>query len=193
MSDDFIPNWDEPLPIDTPAVAEPPDGMYVWPIKVWEVEMPKAGSEKPFLNIFYIVTDGPFQHFKSSFRLYITAAAKTRVLWFLRKFEYPAELLPEGGTPLLRRTAIIGLTGKALAEVDHGSPYAKKIDFKGFERIGETELEEKIAPKEEESIPTIDIHADAQAEAIEEAIDLSFLDEAPEEKPFEATDEDLPF
>jgi hypothetical protein len=180
MSDEeFTPTWGQ----------EVPPGLYFWSIRIWDVELPKAEMEKPFLNLFFEVIDGaPPEGFKNSFRLYITPNGKRWALWFLRKFGYPEELL--GDQPVIRKAALIGLTGKIQAEVTDDA-YGFKLDVKGFERLDETELEERIRRKEEvalpqEDEPTIDVNADAGEE------DLSFLDREEDGREYTATDSDLP-
>lgn len=184
MNDEFTPNW------DAEAVDDPACGSYVWPVTIWQAELPPANTgKKPYIKLFYIVNGGQFDQFKNSFRIYINPEAKVWALWFLKKFNYPEELLT-GKQPVIRRTAFNGLTGKILVEVFEDPQYGKKFEVKGFSRLDELDLEKKVAPPEETIEPSIDINADA------EEADLSFLDEpvpAQEEPPFVATDEDIPF
>jgi hypothetical protein len=184
MADDFVPNW------DAQAVGDPPPGTYVWEIRIWDIELPIPGVSKPYLNLFYVVQGGEYDQFKNSFRLYLTQNAKTWALWFFRKFGYPEELL-SGPSPVVRKSAIHGLGGKIHVEVDGDG----RFNVKGFERIGETELEDKLWPKpeSEEPLPSIDINADSE----EVVVDIDFLDQAEatdaNPEPYQATDDDVPF
>lgn len=197
--EEFSPEWggkESPLAI--------PDGVHFLSIEILNVELPREGAEKPFLNLFYVVRGGEYDGFRNSFRLYITQNGRRWAQWFLRKFGYPEELL-SGERPVIRRLAIEGLFGKIQVEVGEGV-YGQKVDVKGFERHNETELEDRLArqmageipfPKDPEE-PSIDIHGDVVEEP---AADLSFLDQEDlpvfERQPREpgeyvATDEDLP-
>src|SRR5271170_5359116 len=184
MTDEYIPAWAE-----NPA-ADIPTGTYFWAIHVWDVELPNVDAAKPYVNLFYSVVGGPQDGYKHSFRLYITPAAKSWALWFLRKFGYPEELL--GDKPIIRKSALVNLAGKIQVEV-YRDDYGLKFDVKGFERLNETELEDRLKAKEErpfdlvEDEPVIDVNADMQ----EDHEDLSFLDR-PDEGPYVATDADLP-
>lgn len=183
MTDEYTPNWDD-------GPNEIPTGTYFWEIQVWEVELPNPEVVKPYIKMFYRIASGPQQGIKNSFRLYITPAAKNWALWCLRKFGYPEELL--GASPVIRKSALLGLAGKIQVEVymdDRGLQY----DVKGFERLGETELEDRLKRREEVALPrdeepVIDINADVVA--TDE--DLSFLDGTDEMAHFIATDADLP-
>lgn len=184
MTDEYTPNWEQ-------GTEEIPTGTYFWEILVWDVELPKQEMEKPYVKMFYkVLTEPPAEGYKNSFRLYITPAAKNWALWCLRKFGYPEELL--GASPILRKSALIGLRGKIQVEV-YPDALGQRYDVKGFERIGEMELEDRLKRSEEvplpqDDVPVIDINADAMP-ADE---DLSFLDGTSEMAHFIATDEDLP-
>lgn len=184
MTEEYTPNWDQ-------GVGEIPTGTYFWEILVWDVELPKAEMPKPYIKLFYkVLTDPPVEGYKNSFRLYITPAAKTWALWCLRKFGYPEELL--GDSPIIRKTALIGLRGKIQVEV-FPDEYGLKHDVKGFERIGETELEERLKKREEVTIPQDDVPViDINADVKNEDADLSFLDGTSEMEHFVASDADLP-
>jgi hypothetical protein len=182
--DEYTPPWEE-----DPAMDVPP-GTYFWPIHVWSVELPAPDAPKPYVNVFYAVVGGPQDGYKNSFRLYITPAAKNWALWFLRKFGYPEELL--GDKPIIRKAALIDLTGKIQVEV-YRDEYGPRFDVKGFERLTETELEDRLKAKEEQALPfkeeepVIDINADLK----EPEADLSFMDRA-DDGAYVATDADLP-
>lgn len=192
MTEDYIPPWGQ----------EVPAGTYFWSIHVWDVELPKPETEKPFLTIFFEVVGGEHDGFKNSFKLYITPNAKRWALWFLRKFGYPDELL--GDQPVIRKAALIDLAGKIQVEATEDN-YGFKLDVKGFERLNETELEDRLKTREEVTLPqdqepVIDVNADVQ----ETNGDLSFLDREDSAEQllldalnktnaaFKATDQDLP-
>ena len=179
MSEDYTPAWGQ----------EVAPGTYFWSIHVWDVELPKPETEKPFLTIFFEVVGGEHDGFKNSFRLYITPNAKRWALWFLRKFGYPDELL--GDQPVIRKAALIDLAGKIQVEATEDA-YGFKLDVKGFERLNESELEERLKHKDEvalpqEQEPVIDVNDDVK----EVDSDLSFLDRE-DNSAYHATDEDLP-
>jgi hypothetical protein len=184
MTDEYIPTWDQ-------GPNEIPAGIYFWEITVWDVELPNPEMEKPYVKMFYKVTVGDLGGYKNSFRLYITPAAKSWALWCLRKFGYPEELL--GESPIIRKSALINLQGKIQVEV-YEDERGLKYDVKGFERLGETELEDREKRHQEfslgaqDEVPVIDINADVVAEDT----DLSFLDGTSEMEHFIAQDSDLP-
>lgn len=165
--EDFLPAWLD----DKPAELTP--GSYIWTIRTVAAQFKDQEREKPYAQIDCLVLDGQFINYQFPFRLYLTKAARNWATYFMRKFEYPAELL-EAAQPVVRRSALENLTGKVLVEVTDGE-YGLKFDVKGFSRPSESELEDKLKPKEEvkfeSSEPSVDLEADVKGEP-----DLSFLD-----------------
>ena len=75
--------------------------------------------------------------------------------WFLAKFGYPAELME----PLqLKKSKIIGLEGKVLFEESSERQWPQAV---GFERLDETELEDRVARM---NVPAVDINEDLRKE-----------------------------
>jgi hypothetical protein len=177
MSDqeEFIPGW-----LDEKTKLVP--GTYIWPVLINTASFRDLEREKPYVKLDAMVTDGPFADFKFEFRIYLTKAARGWATFFFKKFGYPQELLDDPVQPRIRKQAIEGLAGKVLVEV-HETEYGLNIDPKGFERTEETELEDKLKPKDEVVLepkePSIDLEADVKAQPAE---DLSWLDFTEEKK-----------
>lgn len=111
--------------------------------------VPKTSSTgKAFLAMELMEDSGR----STIFRLYTTEAARRILVWFLRKFSYPDELIePE---LKLKRSAIVGLRGKILMEEREDQSWPSPI---GFARIGENELEERM---EKMNVPVCDVNQD---------------------------------
>jgi hypothetical protein len=165
--DDFIPPWLDQKP------QELTPGTYVWSVSVSTAKFQDQEREKPYVKIDLDIMGGPFTGYKFPFRLYLTKAARGWAMYFLRKFEYPTELI-ECAQPVIRASAIVGLTGKVWVEVAD-SELGLQFNVKGFERNNETELEDKLTPKQEivleSTEPIVDLEAD-----IKKKDDLSWLD-----------------
>ena len=182
-SDEIIPRWDKPDNV-------PQIGTYIWVLKITKVTSHDEYSQKPYLKMTVDVMDGQFLGHSFDFRLYYSQKSEKRCKWFLKKFGYPAELL-DSESPRLKKSLMVNLSGKARVEIstyqgNDGNEYLD-YDLKAFERLTETELEEKLEkekanptdesgslgfPSEQPAplsqVPEVDLNADLQESAEEQ-------------------------
>ena len=148
-SDEIIPRWEKPDNVPQPGTT------HIWVLKITKVTSHDEYSQKPYLKMTVEVMDGPFLGHSFEFRLYYSQKSEKRCKWFLKKFGYPAELL-DSDTPRLKKSLMVNLSGKARVEIStyQGSDGNEYLDYdlKAFERLAETELEEKL--EKEKSSPT---------------------------------------
>jgi len=212
MAEDYSPNWSS----DEDALAE---GWYIWDIFVKKMEFKdiEPGKEKPFMLLSVIVEDPqdgppcPNTGYQFDFRIYIHKKSRGWACYFLKKFDYPQELLAND-QPVLRKQNIEGLRGQVLIQVQQNQNTGyMNTDVKGFDHTGGIELVEKRAKelakeKGEEYVPpeaqapderAIDVNADVAGEAP----DIGSLDDLPDNSPsveppvrhdYQARDGDLP-
>jgi hypothetical protein len=134
---------DEFRPKDWSPIEIQP-GRYVLVVKVKKCAIHDKDKEKPYMLIVFIVTDGSMKGFEFDNRVYLSRAAEWRARYFLKKFDYPAELL-EQQVPPIRPTVITGLEGKVLVEFEKDNFDMLKTEIKKFDHIGGTEIEEFLA------------------------------------------------
>lgn len=176
--EEFTPQWSE-------KQIQP--GQYIWSVYLKSClfrESATNGEVKPFMQLAAIVEDppdgpeDPYTGTEVDFRIYMHAKSQGWCLYFLKKFGYSEALLANPGRPIIRRAEVAGLHGKILVNVAPDDQGLLRFDVKGFGRLGENELEERLAKKSgaaheaaEASMDTvevaevIDLEADVRAEA----------------------------
>jgi len=108
----------------------------------------KTSNYKTYVTLEGLEDDG----YSWVFQLYLTEKARPILIYFLRKAGYPADLIePE---LKLKKSALIGLRLKVFFEEREDWQYPSAV---GFEREGETELEERLARL---NTPTIQVNED---------------------------------
>jgi hypothetical protein len=185
--DEFVPQgWEGDKQRVDPATA-PPEGWYIWAVRVMGVDFYDAKTDKPYAELKLTVEEtearpSAFAGFTFTYRLYINPKAEGWARWMLRKFEYPEELLKEKA-PVLSKKKLIGLSGEMLVEVavNQTNNYLA-FDGKGFQRNGEKELDKKLPENAERESgdeaegPTVDINADDAGTTEDVNAQLSDLD-----------------
>lgn len=201
-NDEIYPNWDKK---NVPAV-----GVYIWTLKVLKVTSKDPSSSKPYVLVHFQVLSGDYLGHEFDARVYYHSKSERWCRFFLKKFGYDAKLL-EGEKPVIKLGAMVNLSGKARVEVtiskdEHSGEEYLNEDLKGFSRLEETELEEKLAKErkgleslnsssaagdtlplqpaeqKQESIPDLDINADIREERERQAnselaaLDSSYVD-----------------
>ena len=139
---------------------------YIWVVFVKSCEFRDLEREKPYMRIEAMVEEGDHAGFGLDFRIYVHAKSRSWATWFLKRFGYPEELL-DSGQPTLRRREIEGLHGKVHVEVEVDGRGFLRFNAKGFDRIGGTELEDRLAKQQKVTIgttPEVDIMADVKGE-----------------------------
>jgi hypothetical protein len=144
---------------EQPAIGTPPTYELVT-VTITAVHVPKeVRGGKPFMALEGMTESGIPWHF----RMYLTEKARRILIWFLRKAEYPAELIePE---LKLKKSKLVGCRLKILFEEREDRNWLSPI---GFARVGETDLEERLAQL---TVKPIDINADMEEEG-----NLAWLD-----------------
>jgi hypothetical protein len=164
--DEFRPNaW-------TPV--EMTEGRYVFSVKVKKCTFRDTEKDKPYMQIIFLVLGGDKDGLEIDTRVYISKAAEWRARYFLKKFDYPAELL-EQQPPILRKGQIEGLEGKVLVEYTVDNYDMLKADIKKFDHVNGDDIEKEMAKQagKQEELPlgsgtdaepqrTIDLNADVQ-------------------------------
>lgn len=188
-NDEIRPNWDKS--------NQPKVGIYIWTLKVLKATSRDPNSSKPFVLLHFQVLSGDYLGHEFDGRLYYNQKSEKWCRYFLKKFKYDSKLL-EGDSPVIKLGAILGLSGKARVEVtikkdeQSGEEFINE-DLKGFERLEETELEEKLEkerkglesmnsggeqdqtlnfqqpPSTSQGVPDLDVNADLQEEKEREA------------------------
>ena len=151
-------------------------GKYVLAVEVKKCTFRDTEKEKAYMQIVFKVIEGDKLGFEFDERVYISKKAEWRARYFLKKFDYPAELL-EQQPPSLKRTKIEGLQGKVLAEANVDNFGMLKIEVKKFDHIAGNEIEAELAKASgsQEELPLqnttdaeptreIDVNADLSAE-----------------------------
>lgn len=143
---EFTPKWDIP-----------DIGVYIWPVSITSCEFKSPPEKKPYMLLGAVVDEGDRKGFEFDFKVWISPKARNICLWFLKKFSYPDDLL-QRKPPVLKSESIVGLKGKVSISVEEDRQGF--LDFKavGFERPGETELEERQESREE--LMEIDLEGD---------------------------------
>ena len=165
MLDEINPDWN---------VDRVKSGNYIWALNVLACAHRDFPGPKPYLAMTFQVTTGEQKGFKFSARLYFTPAAEHFCRYFLKKFGYPEELLTRQPRAVLRMSAIEGLGGKALLAVEVDNQYGVKADLKLFERLDETEIEDRIDKKTVDATlpgkdePVIDVEKEGLEEPVPE-------------------------
>ena len=154
--DEFKPKWSDPI-------VEP--GSYIWVVFVKSCEFRDLEREKPYMRIEAMVEEGDHAGFLFEWRVYVHAKSRSWATWFLKRFGYPEELL-DSGQPTLKRREIEGLHGKVHVEVEVDEHGFLRFNAKGFDRIGGTELEDRLAKQRGVPIgtPEVDIMADVKGD-----------------------------
>lgn len=138
MTDDIqAAEWDrEDVEVDV--------GSYVWPIALTSCEAKDAKTDKPYMEVGAVVED-PSEHagYSFDFRIYFHKKSEKWCRYFLKKFDYPSELL-EREPPILRKSVISQLKGKVLVEIKDGHYGGTIVDVKGFDHLDGVELEERL-------------------------------------------------
>jgi hypothetical protein len=179
-TEDFQPDW---------GGIEVKPGKYILEVQVKTVIFRDVDKEKPFMSVTFLTIDGDKKGFEFENRVYVNKKAEWRTRYFLKKFDYPVELL-EGDTPVLRKKQIEGLQGKVLVDFTEDNYGMLRPDVKAFDHINGTELEEKLAKERaaEDQLPltgagtdaepttAIDVNADVRQEQQKQPDDLSMLD-----------------
>lgn len=170
--------WDEfPLSWGSEAVSP---GRYIWLIHISAATPKDTDKEKPYVKIDCVVIEGDQAGYKFNFRLYITKAARGWATYFLKKFNYPEELLATD-PPRLVRAKLEGLEGKILVDLSESPNYGLQVDAKGFDRVDGDELEKKMNPEvatqlAPEDEPEIDIFGDVKMAETRASDPLDSLD-----------------
>ena len=179
QQDDFQPDW---------GGIEVKPGKYILEVQVKTVIFRDVDKEKPFMSVTFLTIDGDKKGFEFENRVYVNKKAEWRTRYFLKKFDYPVELM-EGDAPVLRKKQIEGLQGKVLVDFTEDNYGMLRPDVKAFDHINGQELEEKMAKERgtedqmalgattdaEPSAPAIDVNADVRQEQ-KQPDDLSMLD-----------------
>lgn len=163
-------------------------GRYIFQVAVKTCLFRDTEKEKPYMQITFKVLTGTQKGFDFENRIYISKKAEWRVRFFLKKFDYPAQLL-EATSPILKKPAIEGLQGKVLAIFEEDNYGMLKCDVKAFDHLEGTEIEEKeakIADNAEQlqlpatdgepALPARDVMADVKQNPPNVDDDLSALD-----------------
>jgi hypothetical protein len=163
---------DEYRPKDWVAV-EIEVGKYIFSVEVKRCTFRNTDKEKPYMTIVFQVLEGDKEGFEFDDNVYITKKAEWRAQYFLRKFDYPIELL-EKKPPVLKKAQIEGLRGKIYVDITKDNFDMLKIEVKKFDHLNghdiENELAKEAAKQEQlplsDSEPTqeIDLNADLSAE-----------------------------
>lgn len=134
---------DEFRPKDwVPIEIEP--GKYVLQVEVKKCTFKDTEKEKAYMQIVFIVIGDDKKGFEFDERVYISKKAEWRARYFLKKFDYPTELL-EQQPPILKKAKIEGLSGKILAEATMDNFGMLKIEVKKFDHINGDEIEKELA------------------------------------------------
>lgn len=135
--DEFRPKTWNPIEIKP--------GKYVFETEVKRCTFRDTEKEKPFMQIvFLVLNDNEYHGLEIDSRVYISKAAEWRARYFLKKFDYPAELL-EQQPPILKKANIEGLKGKILVEFEMDNFDMLKADVKQFDHLNGDEIEKKLA------------------------------------------------
>jgi len=182
-------------------------GKYAFCVEVKKCSFKDTEKEKAYMQIAFIVIDGEMKGFEFDERVYISKKAEWRARYFLKKFDYPADLL-EQQPPTLRKAKIEGLQGKILADASVDNFGMLKIEVKKFDHIGGTEIEDELAKEQgtQEELPLqtgtdaeptreINVNADVEGtpgsapgrEPGDEPVDDLFVSESAEDVPAQET------
>jgi hypothetical protein len=153
-----MPRKRNPAGADAHATPEVKSSYEVITVTISAVVPGTSEAGKGFLALEGLEDNGR----STIFRVYTTEAARKILIWFLRKFEYPAELIEP--VLQLKKSKLVGLKGKLLIEEREDRNWPDAI---GFSRLAETELEDKLARL---TVPSVDVNADLKKE-------LEYLDE----------------
>jgi hypothetical protein len=167
--DEFRPNSWTPVEIK--------EGKYVFSVKVKKCTFRDTDKEKPYMQVVFLVMGGDKDGLEIDTRIYISKAAEWRARYFLKKFDYPADLL-EQQPPILRKAKIEGLEGKILVEFALDNFDMLKADVKKFDHINGDDIEKEMAKQagKQEELPLgsgtdaepqreIDLNADVAGQA----------------------------
>lgn len=161
--DEFTPKWDGPRFVP---------GTFIWTVYVKACVFREGVSQsetRPYMDIRVLVEDPPdgpeepMNGAEMDFKIWLHQKAAGWCLYFLKKFDYPAEMLADEHRPIIRRQEVVGLHGKVLVNVKEGENGFLLYDVKGFDHLSGNELEKRVAskangtPREEASVNTMDI------------------------------------
>jgi hypothetical protein len=185
---------EEFTPGDWGGAVDIKPGKYIFPLKVKSLSFRDTDKEKAYMLVVFIVIDGEHKGFEFDQRIYISKKAEWRARYFLKKFDYPEEYLGSE-SPVLKKSVIEGLEGKALVEFEEDNYGMLKPDMKKFDHINGSEIEEYMAKQslsesgdqttfggattDAEPTKAIDVNADVkdQPPPHTDADDLSLLDD----------------
>jgi hypothetical protein len=144
--DEFRPNSWTPVEIQ--------EGKYVFSVRVKKCTFRDVDKDKPYMQVVFLVLGGDKDGLEIDTRIYISKAAEWRARYFLKKFDYPAELL-EQQPPILRKAQIEGLEGKILVEYASDNYDMLRADVKKFDHINGDDIEKEMAKQagKQEELP----------------------------------------
>lgn len=170
--EEFQPQWGNTKQV-TP-------GEFIWTVYVKSCvfkEGVSGGESKPYMVIEVIVEDppdGPEEPFNGTvfdFRVYLNPKSAWKCLWFLKKFDYPTQLLADENRPIIRKKEVVGLHGKVLVKIEQTDSGYLNFYANGFDHVGGTDLEQRQQKKNGAQQPS-DTRTIDTVEAPENFIDL---------------------
>ena len=174
--DEVLPDW-----AGEDDANVPPVGLHVVIVRILRASFDESYRGKPFIHVGCRVIEGEYQGMEFSFDVYFSPKAERMARYFLKKFNYPAELLEQKKTPL-RGVELIGLEGKVLLKVEEGDDGFLKFNSMGYahwppkDDAGELEkrLARMLGKEESESqddVPVIQIDEEDPEAALENSQD----------------------